>query len=154
MKKFRFSLARVLELRERELEAAQSRVAELRSRRASLEAEAERLESERREVGTRTIAKPILTGRELVLVNGYATELDHRRRLTVTAALRIRTQEVPAVQAAVEAHRKVRLLAVLESKRRRAHQVAFDREQEALVADLYLAAITRRVSRARPPPSE
>jgi flagellar biosynthesis chaperone FliJ len=144
MKKFRFPLARVLELRQRELEAAQSRVAALRRRRDSLEAEAARLESERREVGMQTVAKLILTGRELAAVNGYVGELDRRRRLSIAAARQIQAQEIAAVQAAVEARRKVRLLEIVESKRRRTHRAAFDREQEALVAELFLAGIPRR----------
>ena len=146
MKKFRFPLARVLELRQRDLEAAQLRVAALRNRRGALEAEANRLDVERREAGIQTLAKATLTGRELASVGHYVTELDRRRRLSLAAARRIEVEEASAVKAAVEARRKVRLLEILQSKRRRAHQAAFDREQEALTAELFLAAISRRDS--------
>lgn len=146
MKKFRFPLARVLELRQRDLDAAQSRVAALRNRREALEGEARRLDAERREAGTQTLAKPTLSGRELAAVGHYVAELDRRRRLSLAAARRIAAEESAAVTAAVEARRKVRLLEILESKRRRAHLAAFDKEQEALTAELFLAAVARRDS--------
>jgi hypothetical protein len=146
MRKFRFSLARVLELRQRDLEAAQLRVAALRNRRGALEAEALRLESERRGAGTEILAKPTLTGRELASVGHYVIELDRRRRLSLAAARRIETEEAAAVKAAVEARRQVRLLEILKLKRRRAHQAAFDKEQEALTAELFLAGISRRAA--------
>lgn len=144
MKRFRFPLARVLELRRRELEAAQARVAGLRSRRGSLEAEAARLSAECRATHAQILSKPVLTGRELSSVSDYVNELDRRRRLSIEAARRIGTEEAAAVRAALEARRKVRLLEILESKRRREHRAAFDREQEALLADLFLAGISRR----------
>lgn len=146
MKKFQFPLARVLELRRRGLEAAQLRVAALRNRRAALEAEAQRLDTERRGSAIQTLAKPTLTGRELASLNGYVAELDRRRRLSLAAARRIEVEEAAAVKTAVDARRKVRLLEILQSKRRRAHQAAFDKEQEALTAELFLAGISRRDS--------
>jgi flagellar export protein FliJ len=150
MRTFRFSLARVLELRQRDLEAAQLRVAALRNRRDALESEARRLESERRGAGTEILAKPTLTGRELASVGHYVIELDRRRRLSLAAARRIEVEEAAAVKAAVEARRKVRLLEIVKLKRRRAHQAAFDKEQEALTAELFLAGISRRANSTAP----
>ena len=127
MKKFRFPLARVLELRQRELDTAQSRVAALRNRRDALEAEAQRLDTNRRESAIQLLGKSALTGRELASAGRYAAEVDRRRRLSLAAARRVEAEEAAAVKTAVEARRKVRLLEILQSKRRRIHQAAFDK---------------------------
>ena len=104
----------------------------------------QRLDAGRRESAIELLAKSTLTGREFASAGRYVAEVDRRRRLSLAAARRVEAEEAAAVKTAVEARGKVRLLEILQSKRRRAHQAAFDKQQEALTAELFLAAISRR----------
>ena len=139
MKKFRFSLARVKDWRNQQLEMEELKLPPLLAERRALATEAARLDREETEAG-RTIAT--LTAAEAEELAAFDSWIHHLRREKERLAARqadceqrIRTQQ----KAILEARRRLRLLERLEHRRFSDWLAQADHEQEALSQELYLA---------------
>jgi flagellar export protein FliJ len=143
MTAFRFPLAKVLEWRRAQLQAARARfqqqaavVAGLDAERAALEAAAGRAQMEVRR------AESVL-GSDLAALAGFGRHV--RIRGAEIEAARARAQsELEAVEKdMLEARRRVRLLEKLEQRRREEWSAARDRELEEVAAESHLARLAR-----------
>ena len=139
MRRFHFTLAKVLDFRRRQLELEEAKFEALHSERRSLEAESSRLEGE------------VLQTRQSLMVTGFAESQDlvsadlylrHLSEETKRHALRVAEWQARASkqqQLVVEARRRVRLIEKLEERQLRDWKAAADREQENLASELFLA---------------
>ncbi|MBI1791566.1 MAG: hypothetical protein HYR60_28895 [Acidobacteria bacterium] len=135
MKRFRFSLDRVLSWRRQQLELEQSRLAALLAELTGRIAHAGRLEREQLEVRRRLCAEP----QELAAGDNWlrclAGQLQQTRAEIAAFERRIQAQQT-AVRAA---RRAAEVLERLKQRRFGEWQAALDREEENLAGELYLA---------------
>lgn len=139
MKRFTFRLARVRDFRRQQLELEEAKLQALIAERRSLETEASRLESETSETRRSLMVTSAAVAQDLIVADLYLRHLAAEKKRhdgkVADWRARVRKQE----DAITEARRHVKLLDKLEAKQLREWQAGFDREQEHLSAELYLA---------------
>ena len=139
MKRFEFSLARVLEFRRRQLELEESKIEALNAERAALDGESARLAAEEERTRGALMVTGSVEAGELVAADLYlrhlAEERKRQREKLADWSTRLRKQQ----DAVLEARRRLRLLEKLEEKKFREWQTEVDRELENLASELFLA---------------
>ena len=139
MKRFEFRLARVRELRRRQLEVEEAKLEVLRAERQQLEAESLRLENEATGTRNSLMVTGSVEAQELVAADHYLRSLAAARKRQAAKLADWQARTSKQQQAMVEARRRVRLLEKLEEKQLRLWKEEADREQDNLSSELYLA---------------
>ncbi len=144
MTAFRFPLAKVLEWRRAQLQAARGRfqrqaamVAGLDAERAALEAAADRAQMEVRRA-------EFLRGSDLEALDGFGRHVRTRTAKIAAAREKAQSELEAGEKEMLEAQRRVRLLERLEQRRREDWRAAVDRELEEIAAESHLARLARR----------
>jgi flagellar export protein FliJ len=139
VKRFEFSLARVRDLRRRQLEVEETKLEVLRAERQRIEAESLRLEKEATGTRNSLMVTGSVEAQELVTADQYLHSLAaaKKRQAAKLADWQVRTSKQQQIM--VEARRRVRLLEKLEEKQLRLWKEGANREQENLSAELYLS---------------
>lgn len=143
MTRFRFSLARVLELRRTQLEMEEARlqkrtaaIAELDGKRADVEAAGLRAETEVRGRGA-------VAGRDLEALGAYRLRV--RQQALEIVARRVECEREADEQriTMMEARRRVRLLERLQERRHAEWRASADKELDDAASEAYLAKWTK-----------
>jgi flagellar export protein FliJ len=144
MNAFRFHLARVLELRESEAKAEESKLEQMYAIRARMEAERDTLIASFERMATDIRSQRQLHASELMALDGYKTRVE-REKAQWAAKLREQDAIIEKQRArVVEARGRVRLMEKLREKRGAEWQAAADREMEELAADFSAAQWLRQ----------
>ena len=151
MKAFHFQFDRVREWRAQQFEMEKGQLQKLFGERNRLEARRHSLDRERLEEGRRVLGAGSAVAEELVALDAYTRWVkDEARRLLEAEAAT--TQRIGAQQQRVaEASRRVELLDRLKQKRLSEWRFEFDREQESLAGELYLAKWRPPQAAVQPP---
>lgn len=141
MKRFEFTLARVLDVRRKQADIAVAHLTTLNSRLAALQQE--ELSVQQQLVAAQVAVKEAgaSMGNDLAALARFG---DHtRNRMANVQARRssLRQEIATQTEAVVEADRAVKLLENLEQKQRAEWKAASDKELEALAADSHLALL-------------
>ena len=139
MKAFRFHLARVLDLRESEAKAEESKLEQMYAIRARMEAERDTLIAGFERTATDIRSQRELHAPELMALDAYKTRVE---RETTQWATKLREQDAAIEKQrarVVEARARVRLMEKLRERRKAEWQAAADREMEELAADFSAA---------------
>ena len=144
MKRFEFSLARVRDLRRRQLEVEEAKLDVLRVERQQIEAESLRLKNEVDGTRNALMVTGSVEAQELVSADHYlhCLAIEGKRQAAKLADWQQRNAKQR--QAMVEAKRRLRLLEKLEEKEFRLWKEEAGRQQENLSAELYLARWGKR----------
>jgi flagellar biosynthesis chaperone FliJ len=139
VKRFRFRLESVLRWRQTLASIEEDKLRKLYGGLRDVERSRAEMENLRRRVPAELAGRSGLTGAELTALDTYlrrlaAVEQDLRERKA-----RIEQEIQKQRQAVVEAHRQVRLLERLRARRLAEWQADFNRENERVAADNYLA---------------
>jgi flagellar FliJ protein len=135
VKAFRFRLERVLDLRENQLKAEESKLEQLWARRKELENEIHSMDMSIEQARSSTTSRQFVQPSDLIALELFARRTD-REREQAQARLRAHDEIVEKQkQAVVEARGRVRLLERLREKRQTEWQTAADKELEELAAD-------------------
>ena len=140
MKRFQFNLERVRQYRKLQMEAEQVKLEHAQARLLSLDhMEAELLRQKNEAGETIPVGSSFQTGEQLERLDGFRRYLVRMAHL-----LEIRRAEAIAVLVAqqtvlLEARRNYELLNRLKDRSRGQWQASFNREQEQVTAELYLA---------------
>jgi len=139
MRNFRFSLERILSWRRTELQAEEARLAALFTERSRLDARRAEIRDAREGASRRLWASGAVDGSELESLQGYRQRLE--KELVAVDRRRAQSGEQIAMQQArlVDAHRRVRLLEKLKSRRFGEWQAAWQREVDNLASEAFLA---------------
>ncbi|MBV9267788.1 MAG: hypothetical protein JO061_16585 [Acidobacteriaceae bacterium] len=139
MKAFRFNLARVLDLRESEAKAEESKLEQMYAMRARMEAERDALINGFERMAVAIKSQQALQPSELMALDRYKARVE-REKTELAARLRAHEEAIGKQRArVVEARARVRLLEKLREKRKAEWQVGADREMEELAADFSAA---------------
>lgn len=139
MKKFRFPLERLLELKRRELEAVEGEIQRLEAREASSRRRAASLESDGAEVRSDLSKRSEQTGADLRTRHEWMETLGREAVAAIRAAQLLDGQAAPLRTKAVELRREVKLIEELRAKRLQKYEYERSREEEALATELFLA---------------
>ena len=144
MTKFRFSLARVLELRRAQLEMEQVQLQQKTAARAEADRRQGDLEAAGTDAECEIRRRDLLTGGDLEALGAY--RLLVRQQIKEASARRAECEKDLDLQRAarMEAHRRVRLLERLQERRYAEWRAAEDKELDAAAAESYLNAIGRK----------
>ena len=139
MRNFRFSLERVLSWRRTELQAEEARLAALFAERSRLDTARAEIRAARDGAGNRLLQAEAVDGIELESLEGYRRRMekeliamDRRRAQSAEAILKQRAT-------VVDAHRRVRLLEKLKDRRLGEWRLDWQRENENLASESFLA---------------
>jgi flagellar export protein FliJ len=125
----------VLDLRENQLKAEESKLEQLWAKRKELEKEIDAIDASVEQARSSTKSRQFLQAADLIALELFAKRTD-REREEAQARLRAHDEMVEKQkQAIVEARGKVRLLERLRDKRKTEWQTATDKELEELAAD-------------------
>ncbi|HYM09663.1 MAG TPA: hypothetical protein VEU62_02980 [Bryobacterales bacterium] len=150
MKRFSFSLERVLEFRRQLEELERGRLQSLEARRVSLLQRAGEMAAEARLCRLRPASQAAISALDLRSAYDYAQALGRAREETLGEAARVAQQRQAQMVTVIQARRGVKLLEILRSKQLRRHMRLADREMEAVASELHLAKLGRE---GRPVPS-
>ena len=139
MRRFHFTLGKVLDFRRRQLELEEAKFEALHSERRSLEAESSRLEGEVLETRQSLMVTGFAESQDLVAADLYLRHLADEKKRHASKVAEWQARANKQQQAVVEARRRVRLIEKLEERQRRDWKAAADREQENLASELFLA---------------
>jgi len=158
MKRFSFTLDRVLGFRRQQEELERGRLRALLAEQAALLGRAGQLQEESRRQRAACLLQDGLTALDLRRVHEYALHLNRVRTQTLEAAGDKEQLRKQQLQRVLEVQRKVRLLETLKSRRLAEHRRETDRELENLAAELHRARLLRenrggpaKKDSARPP---
>ncbi len=146
MKRFAFSLQRVLEFRRQIEERERGLLESLGTRRRRLLEQAAQHEEESRRARAEPVQRSFLAGLDLRYAYQYAQALGRARKEALAEAERVDQQRQQQLGVVIEARRNTRLLEMLRSKRLRRRLRLADREQEAIAGELHLAKLRRDLS--------
>ena len=144
MKRFRFSLEKVLDFRRRELELAEFRLGQVRARQAHLERRGRALQQESFHLREQTARAQATTGAALASTQHYLDSLESEQDRTAESSQKLEQDRQQQLQALIEKRRQVEALERLKDKRKKAHLSGADRREALETADLFLA---RRMGR-------
>jgi len=139
MRSFRFSLEKVLSWRRTELQAEEARLAALFAQRTRLDAARAEIRAVRDRAGSRMLEAGPIDGVELASLSGYLRRLE--KELIALDRQRAQSGEEILKQRArvVDAHRRVRLLEKLKDRRLGEWRLDWQRENENLASESFLA---------------
>jgi len=143
MKRFRFSLQRVLEYRRQQEDLESGRLAPLAAERVRLERQAEGQGVESREVRAACAAAGALPAFMVRQAFDAAAGLLRARERSLDLAQQAEQRRLQQLEVVMEARRRVRLLELLRHKRKLRHGRAADQELEAIAGELHLAKLRR-----------
>jgi hypothetical protein len=139
MKKFTFSLARVLEWRATQTRIEESKLERLYGELHGIESREEALRRERADAERALLASQVVPGFDLSALDSFrrftAVEQARLGSLRQGCSQRIAVQ----IQAVAARRRDVRLLERLRENRRKTWAAEFQREQDALAEEAFLA---------------
>jgi hypothetical protein len=139
MRNFRFSLEKVLSWRGTELRAEEARLTALFAERARLDAARAGIRAASERAANRMFQAEAVDGIELESLQGYRRRME--RELIALDRRRAQSAEEILKQRArvVDAHRRVRLLEKLKDRRLGEWRLAWQRENENLASESFLA---------------
>ncbi len=143
MKRFRFSLQRVLEYRRQQEDLERGRLALLAAERVRLERQAEGQGVESREMRAACAAAGTLPAIVVRQAFEAGAGLLRARERSLDLAKQVEQKRLQQLGVVMEARRRVRLLELLRRKRKLRHVRAADQEMEAIAGELHLAKLRR-----------
>ena len=144
MKRFAFSLEKVLSFRQRELELAESRLEQITTQQAYLEQRGHALGRESLNLREQTARARATTGAALASMQHYVDSLASEQDRAAESLQKLEQDRQQQLTALIEKRREVQALEWLKDKRERAHLSASERLESLEMADLFLG---RRVPR-------
>ncbi len=150
MKRFRFPLERVLDLRRQQQDLELGRLEALAGQRAALERQAGELEELSRICRAACAATTSIEALDLRRTYDYARALEQARLQALGHAAAVEGRRREQMVRLMEARRRVRLLETLRDGLRKRHQQRADREAEAVATDLFLGRLLARTGRNAP----
>jgi flagellar export protein FliJ len=139
VKRFQFSLAKVLDFRRQQLEMEQAKLEALVAERQPLDAQSARIEGQVVETRRLLMVTGSVAAQELVASDAYLHYLAGEKKRHAAKMADWQARATKQEQATVEARRRVRLMEKLEERKLREWKARVDREQENLSGELYLA---------------
>ncbi|HLH15712.1 MAG TPA: hypothetical protein VKX45_00755 [Bryobacteraceae bacterium] len=143
MTAFRFPLAKVLEWRRAQLQAARARFQQQAAVVAGLDAERAALETAAAQEEIAVRHAESIHGSDLSALAGFARHVRIRGAELIAARARAQSELENRENEMLEARRRVRLLERLEQRRRQEWSAAMDRELEEVAAESHLARLAR-----------
>ena len=138
MKRFRFSLEKVLDFRRRELELAESRLEQIKTQQAYLERRGQALQQESLNLREQTARAQTTTGAALGAAQQYVDSLESEQGRAAESRQKLERDRQERLNALIEKRREVQALERLKDKRERAHLSASERLESLETADLFL----------------
>ena len=155
MKRFRFSLERVLEFRLQQEAAERGRLAALVAERRRLEGQAEEMLETSAQARRAVLGAGLLEAAELLAAHHYAGSLLRHREAALAAARAVEQERRAQLGQVLEARRRVRLLERLRERRKREHTRQAEGEWEAAAGELHQARQRREAQeKSLDPPRE
>ncbi len=149
MKKFTFPLQRIRDFRGRLAEAEEVKLERLLGERAAGAAAIARLSEEQSALGRAPVAEAETQAQELAARDSYREHLGGKRKGLLALQLGCENRIAAQTRLVLEARRKVKLLDKLKERKLGDWTAEFDRELEALAAELFLAKMQREMANAR-----
>jgi len=143
VKRFRFSLERVLEFRRQQEEVERALLARIATERTRLEQLAQQQQIESRELRAVCVAEGVAVGAHVRQAYDSAAALLRRRTRSLELAGQAEQLRLQQLATVLDARRRLRLLELLRDRQRRRHVRSTDRALEAAAAELYLAKLRR-----------
>jgi flagellar export protein FliJ len=143
VKRFSFSLDRVLDLRRHELEVAEARLQTIQSKREQARQGAASLEKQFLAFSDESLRVQVTSGSALQAAEGYLEGLRLGRRAQLQQEQKWEAERQSEVARVLEARRKVKLLEKLRERGERQQMAAADRQMESEAAELFLAKWVR-----------
>ncbi len=143
MTAFRFPLAKVLEWRRAQLQAARARFQQQAAVVAGLDAERAALETAAAQAEIAVRQAESVHGSDLAALAGFSRHVRIREAEIAAARARAQSELENREKEMLEARRRVRLLERLEQRRRQEWSAAMDRELEEVAAESHLARLAR-----------
>jgi hypothetical protein len=149
MKRFVFSLDRVLQFRRVEMERVETRLSELAFRAHKERSVAEERRAEALQSGEQLAARRELRGSDFHITRHWIQRLEAERVQALAAAGQLARQHRQTLDELIEARRKVRLLETLRRRKLEAHERIVARQLEAQASEFYLARQIRARQEAK-----
>jgi flagellar export protein FliJ len=141
---FHFNLDRVREWRTRQLELEEAGLQQLLAEKASLKARAAALEREREAARQAVAQQGSATGQDLGALDAFFRYVAMERQKLAAAQTACERRICVQQQQVIVARRRVEVIERLREKRLADWRAGFDREQENLAAELFLAKWKKR----------
>ncbi len=138
MKRFAFSLEKVLSFRQRELELAESRLEQIKIQQAYLEQRGHALRQESLDLREQTARAEATTGAALASTQHYVDSLESEQDRAAESLQKVEQDRQQQLTALIEKRREVQALERLKHKREKAHLSTADRREGLEMADLFL----------------
>ena len=138
MKRFAFSLEKVLSFRQRELELAESRLERIKTQQAYLEQKGHALGQESLDLRGQTARARATTGAALAYTQYYVDSLESEQNRAAESRQKLEQDRQRQLTALIKKRREVQALERLRHKRGKAHLSAADRRESLEMADLFL----------------
>ncbi len=139
MKRFHFELERVRDLRRQQLTAEESKLEALLNERRLLQAGGAKIDAEKIEAERTVFAQPANPAQQLAALSVYKAHLASEKQKLIARQEDSEKRIMGQQKAILEARRRVQLLDKLRERKQAEWQSAFDREQENLAGELFLA---------------
>lgn len=147
MKKYRFRLQRLLDLRQRTLDAAEVDLARVLAEASAFDQRAAALDQEARAMAERSAGKTSWPAKEMAAAEVWREAVVRQRR-TVLASGQACRARILGLRKKVQAARVgVRVLESLDERRRSEWRNEIDLQEEALASELFLARWNRSKSK-------
>jgi flagellar export protein FliJ len=138
MKRFRFSLEKVLYFRQRELELAESRLEQIKTQQTYLERRGQALEQESLKLREQTTRAEATTGAALASMHHYVESLGSKQDRAIETLGKLEQERREHLKVLIEKRREVEVLKRLKGKRKKAYVLASGRQESLEMADLFL----------------
>ena len=138
MKRFRFSLEKVLDFRRRELELAEARLEQIKAQQAYLERRGQALRRESLDLREQTARAQATSGAVLASTQQYVDSLESEQGRAAESRQKLERDRQEQLNALIEKRREVQALERLKDKRERVHLSASERLESLETADLFL----------------
>jgi len=138
MKRFAFSLEKVLSFRQRELELAESRLEQIKTQQAYLERRGQALRRESLNLLEQTARAQATTGAALASTQHYVDSLESEQNRAAESRQKLDQDRRKQLTALIEKRREVQVLERLKHKREKAHLLTAARREGLEIADLFL----------------
>jgi hypothetical protein len=142
MKRFRFSMERVRHYRKLQLDFEQARMDQLQARLQSLAHMEAELERQKRQAQLAIVQTGMVDGSELRDLSGLQDYTSHMRQRFSLERVRIQSEITAQSELLIEARRRFEILERLKDKSRKRWQVDYNREEEQLATESFLAKWT------------
>lgn len=143
MKRFSFTLEKVLAFRRRHLDASETRLSETRACEQFARRRAESLEKEFDRLSDSAARRENTTGAELRVTHGYLSVLEEGRRAELEAERKWERLRREQVKELLDIRRQVKLLERLRERKLSSYLKALNRQLENQTAESFLAKWVR-----------